>query len=79
MADIKDDGLGVSAEQQGGTPLKHDEIVSEDDAGSASIEDEARREAATEKPAPGEDAASQIEGFDNDLVNVGKFTDEARD
>ncbi|WAJ31142.1 hypothetical protein [Antarcticirhabdus aurantiaca] len=79
MADIKDDGLGVSAEQQRGAPLKHHEIVSEDDAGSASIEEELRQEAATDKPAKADEATSQFEGLDNDLVNVGKFTDEAQD
>ena len=53
-----------------GTPLKHDEIVSEGDAGSAEIEAEMREEQASHDPIE----ASVEDGAD--LVNVGKFNDE---
>jgi len=54
-----------------GKPLHPDTIVSEDDAGSAAIE----AEAADENDA--QVIAEEFEGLDNDLVNVGKFSDPA--
>jgi len=56
-----------------GKPLHPDQIVPEDDAGSAAIEDETAAESDDQV------IAEEFEGLDNDLVNVGKFTDPEAD
>ncbi|KAB0682075.1 hypothetical protein [Aureimonas leprariae] len=54
-----------------GKPLEHDEIVSDDD--DQSVEDRAPGDGTTASEAP------ELTDDDNDLVNVGKFTDPAAD